>query len=93
MSRLSPKKRSTVVVKSSTSIRTASPLKESVYMNETFSNFQVENQQLQMNLGEKDIEIERMQTTLTALNGKLTELSDIRIDIDAHKEYLQKSEE
>ena len=44
-------------------------------------------------MGEKDVEIERMQTTLTALNGKLTMLTDVRNDIDSHKEYLHKSEE
>ena len=46
-----------------------------------------------MQMGEKDVEMERMQTTLQALNGKLSLLTDIRNDIDSHKEYLEKSEE
>ena len=44
-------------------------------------------------MGEKDVEMERMQTTLQALNGKLTLLTDIRNDVDSHKEYLENSEE
>ena len=46
-----------------------------------------------MQMGEKDVEMERMTTTLTALNGKISVLTDIRNDIDQHKEYLENSEE
>ena len=65
--------------------------------NKTFvadiENLQQENQQLQFALGDRDIEIERMKTTLFALNEKINSLSDIRHDCDSHKTYIQQSED
>ena len=42
---------------------------------------QQEIQNLQFNLGEKDIEIERMKTTLIALNEKLNVAKDVNSDV------------
>ena len=41
-----------------------------------------ENQTLEFALGEKDIEMERMKTTLIALNEKLSLTNDIKLDCD-----------
>ncbi len=41
-----------------------------------------ENQGLQFQLGERDVEIERMKITLIALNEKLSVTNDIRLDCD-----------
>jgi hypothetical protein len=49
---------------------------------------QNENQNLQFALGDRDIEIERMKTTLFALNEKINVLSDIRNDVESHKAYI-----
>ena len=49
---------------------------------------QMENQNLQFALGDRDIEIERMKTTLFALNEKINVYSDIRNDADSNKAYL-----
>ena len=93
MSRItSPKKRNTMVTSSVTTLRSSSPLKASRDVDETMMSMQQDNTMLQMQMGEKDVEMERMTTTLTALNGKLTVLNDIRSDIDQHKEYLENSE-
>jgi len=43
-------------------------------------------------LGERDVEIERMKTTLVALREKLAVTNDIKQDADDHKEYLGNSE-
>ena len=95
--RNSPKKRNTVVVSSkstTTFTRTGSPMRVAGgYETDNFNNLQADNTSLQMAMGEKDVEMERMQTTLQALNGKLTLLTDIRNDVDSHKEYLENSEE
>lgn len=94
MSRItSPKKRNTMITTSTTTLRSSSPLKMSRDADETMMSMQQDNTMLQMQMGEKDVEMERMTTTLTALNGKLTILTDIRNDIDQHKEYLENSEE
>ena len=45
-----------------------------------------------MQLGDTDIEMERMKTTLIALNEKLSVTNDIKLDCDQHKEYLATSE-
>ena len=45
---------------------------------DSISTLQNENQSLQFALGERDVEIERMKTTLEALNGKLVLISDMR---------------
>jgi uncharacterized membrane protein len=53
---------------------------------------QSENQQLQFQLGERDVEIERMKITLIALNEKLAVTNDIRLELDQTKEYFSTSE-
>ena len=49
---------------------------------------QTENQNLQFALGDRDIEIERMKTTLYALNERVNVQNDIRDDIESQKAYL-----
>lgn len=77
---------------------TASPQKSSPgrdrgsYVDETVSNLQSEIQQLQFTIGQRDVEIERMKTTLFALNRKLSGLEDIQKDIDDHKSFIKTSE-
>ena len=51
-----------------------------------------ENQGLQFQLGERDVEIERMKITLIALNEKLSVTNDIRLDCDQFKTYHTTSE-
>ena len=83
MSRItSPKKRNTMVTTSVTTLRSSSPLKASRDADDALMSMQQDNSMLQMQMGEKDVEMERMTTTLTALNGKLAVLTDIRNDID-----------
>ena len=77
----SPKKRQ------STTSPTKAPKNEDV-----ISGLQAEIQHLQFQLGERDIEIERMKTTLIALNEKVAVTSDIKNDCDEHKGYLDTSE-
>lgn len=43
-------------------------------------------------MGERDVEIERMKTTLLALNEKLTVVNDVKQDIVEHQQYFQESE-
>ena len=62
-------------------------------MSDLVANLQSENQSLQFQLGERDVEIERMKTTLVALNEKLAVTNDIRLDCDEHKQYLGTSEQ
>jgi chromosome segregation ATPase len=57
------------------------------------NNLQNENQNLQFTLGERDVEIERMKTTLIALNEKLAVTDDIRLDCDQYKKYFADSEQ
>lgn len=47
---------------------------------------------MQFQLGERDIEIDRMKTTLFALNEKLAMVTDIKNDLEETKSYLQGSE-
>ena len=54
-------------------------------------SLQVENQNLQFVLGERDVEMERMKTTLFALNEKINVYSDIRQDVDDCKNIIQTS--
>lgn len=80
--------------KKSTRNSLASP-KKSIshnYQDDIINQLQDENQQLQFQLGERDIEIDRMKTTLFALNEKLAMVTDIRNDLDETKSYLQGSE-
>ena len=47
---------------------------------------------MQFSLGERDIEIERMKTTLIALNEKLAVTGDIKSQLDDFMESFNKSE-
>lgn len=51
-----------------------------------------EVKQLQFTVGDRDVEIERMKTTLVALNHKLAALSDIQKEVEDHKSFLKTSE-
>jgi len=63
---MSPKKRvSTAGGSPNKSMRVSSPHR---YVDETYQNLQKENQSLQFALGERDVEIDRMKTTLVSLN-------------------------
>lgn len=55
-------------------------------------DLQAENQGLHFQLGERDVEIERMKTTLFALNEKLCVVNDVKQDNEEHRQYLQVSE-
>ena len=61
-------------------------------LDETLQTLETTNQDLQFQIGEKDIENERMKTTLFALNEKLAVMEDIEKDIEEHKKYLKTSE-
>lgn len=47
---------------------------------------------MQFATGERDIEIERMKTTLIALNGKLSVMTDIEKEVQDHRGYLVTNE-
>jgi len=51
-----------------------------------------ENQSLQFQVGERDVEIERMKTTLMALNEKLQVLTNIKEDVEETRQYFATSE-
>ena len=72
-----------------------SPAKTDRYsaFDETISTFQQENQALQFTIGEKDVESERMKTTLFALNEKLMLMEDVEEDAKNQKSYFLKSEQ
>jgi hypothetical protein len=61
--------------------------------NDHDSSLQLQNETLQFQLGERDVECERMKTTLFALNEKLAVMEDVFKDIVEHKGFLKKSEE
>lgn len=44
-----------------------------------------------MELGEKEIELERMKITIMALNQKMASVRDLTADLDKHKEGLDES--
>ena len=46
-----------------------------------------------MVLGDRDVEMDRMKTTLIALNEKLISLKDVRQDIDISRLHFADSEE
>lgn len=69
-----------------------SPSKSNI-QEDYLNGLQGENQNLQFQIGERDVEIERMKTTLMALNEKLQVLTDIKQDVDDHKEYIRTSED
>ena len=47
------------------------------YGDDSIGGLQTEVQKLQFTVGDRDVEIERMKTTLIALNGKLSRLEDV----------------
>ena len=59
---------------------------------EILNQMNTENQGLQFQLGERDVEIERMKITLIALNEKLAVTNGIRLDCTQYKEYHLTSE-
>ena len=54
---------------------------------------QEQAQSLEFQLGERDVEMDRMKTTLIALNEKLSVTNDIKLDCEQHKDYWGTSEE
>lgn len=60
---------------------------------DTIAQLTEENQTLQFQIGDRDIEIDRMKTTLFALNEKLAMINDIRSDLDGQKGNFRFSEE
>jgi hypothetical protein len=77
-------------------MRPSSPKKNSSPMKNgnagLIDSLQSENQALQLQLGERDVEIERMKITLIALNEKLAVTTDIKLELEQHKGYLAESE-
>ena len=74
----------------------ASPQKQSTARGVPQAEVEVlheEVKNLQFQLGDRDTEIERMKTTLIALNHKLAALSDVQKEIDEHKTYFKNSED
>jgi chromosome segregation ATPase len=73
---------------------TASPQKSPTKAAAAAENDQLheEIKQLQFTVGDRDVEIERMKTTLIALNHKLASLTDVQKEIDDHKSFLKESE-
>ena len=53
---------------------------------------QEEIQKLQFTLGNRDIEIERMETTLVALNHKLEALQDVRTEANQYRKQVTTTE-
>ena len=85
-------------MKSSPKRRTAagSPQKQSTARGGGYAEVEVlleEVKKLQFQLGDRDTEIERMTTTLVALNHKLDALQDVQKEIDDHKTYIKTSED
>ena len=70
--------------------RPSSPQKQQ--KEEMYTQVSSENQQLQFQLGDRDVEIERMKITLIALNEKLAVTNDIKLELSQTKEYFEDSE-
>ena len=47
---------------------------------------------MQFAIGEKDVELDRMKTTIIALNEKLIGLQDVRADVILKSDTLKESE-
>ena len=88
-------------MKSSAKRRNTSPKKDmpsphKPQYNEEYESalgMQQENQNLQFAIGDRDIEIDRMKTTLIALNEKLTVQTDIRKDVGDTRQSFAGSED
>ena len=72
----------------------SSPRKAGVVINfeDSIAVIHEEKQQLEFTVGEKDVEIERMKTTLIALNGKLGALTDAEKEVIDQRNNLLESE-
>ena len=62
------------------------------YGDDSIGGLQTEVQKLQFTVGDRDVEIERMKTTLIALNGKLSRLEDVQKELEENKTSFQVSE-
>lgn len=90
MNNRSPKRRPTT---GGVSKQSTSPRKSNTHnFDDSIAVIHEEKQQLEFTIGEKDVEIERMKTTLIALNGKLGALSDVEKEVVDQRRYLQESE-
>ena len=56
-------------------------------------SFKAENSQLTFEMGEKDVEIDRMKTTLFALNSKLQQWEEMKSNCTTAAESLDISEQ
>ena len=56
-------------------------------------SFKAENSQLTFEMGEKDVEIDRMKTTLFALNSKLQQWEEMKSKCTSSAESLDLSEQ
>lgn len=90
MNNKSPKRRSAA----GAAAKSGSPRKSTQMQNfeDSFAIIHEEKQQLEFVIGEKDVEIERMKTTLIALNGKLGALSDADKEAAQQRQNLEQSE-
>ena len=90
----SPSKRGSITKNS----RPGSPLKKSYTNNvesrieETVNALNSDNQRMQFDLAERDVEIERMKTTLIALNEKLQVFNDLQKDVAENQQFVRDSE-
>ena len=58
----------------------------------TMASLQPENQQLQFDIGDRDVEMERMKITLFALNERVAMVAALNQDGDEQRTYLATSE-
>jgi hypothetical protein len=57
------------------------------------SHLKAENESSAFQLGEQDVELDRLRTTIQALNHKIAVTDSLREQLDEQREYLQKSED
>ena len=62
-------------------------------LNESLKEMHMQHQQLQFEIGERDVEMERMKITLKDLNMKVVIVDDIREDCKDQRSYLAASED
>ena len=62
------------------------------YGDDSVGGLQKEVQKLQFTVGDRDVEIERMKTTLISLNGKLSKCEDVQRNLDQQKSSFKVSE-
>jgi len=61
-------------------------------LEEVLVSLQAENQQLQFDIGDRDVEMERMKITLFALNERVAMVAALKQDGDEQRTYLATSE-